>query len=119
MLLKEPFLSKEGIYNLRNKTTHRPAEYFEMMEIRELLQYNTNELEYQVWSDLSARCTYIAYNTVKQISILEGNIKNYANSRDTYLAKYKNAKKQVFQWAMIASVACIVCGALTIHIIFH
>ena len=93
------------VYNLRDKNTHRPAEYFEMMEVLKLLEDKVGT--YEVWVDLSARCTYIAYNTVKQIGILQGQVKlmeTVAENRRIYWIE-ENKKKAGWMWLALGSIA--------------
>lgn len=116
ILCKELFLNKEGVYNLRDKITHRPAEYFEMIEVREIL--NTEDVtvfsvEYRAWMDLSARCSYIAYNAVKELEIRDQKIKSKVaviyNLRNKLIVAERNAK----EWCILTYIACGALGIVT------
>jgi len=120
ILCKEPFLGKEGVYNMRNATTHRPAEYFEMMEeIKKLSIEIPGTLEEKVWLDLAARCSYIAYNAVKQLHIRDAEIESKSNVIYNLRNKLLVADRQIKGWRALAYASIIVDMIIALYLLMY
>jgi len=109
ILIKESWLDKEGIYNMRDITTHRPAELSDLQKVTEMILYaEEGTPEFKVWCDLVYRCRYIRYSAVKELEIRDNEIKTKSNAIYNLRNKLVIANCHIKGWKRLALASIIV-----------